>query len=59
MSLSSGSYIVSQATLVGLINRRLLFLLLYFNAAVFSGKSKRSYDADAPVLENVYLLLDK
>ena len=47
MSLSSGSYIVSRATLVGLTgdcNRLLLLLLLlYFNVAVFSVKSKRFY----------------
>ena len=47
MSLSSGSYIVSQPTLVGLTGD--CYCCCYILMQLFS----------APVLENVYLLLDK
>ena len=51
MSLSSGSYIVSQAALVGLTGDCYCccYILLYILQST----------GDAPVLENVYLLLDK
>ena len=66
MLLSSGSYMVSQATLVGLTGdcyccvSYTLITVVIFHAAVSRVKSKHvKSTVDAPNLENVHLLLDK
>ena len=68
MLLSSGSYMVSQATLVGLTGdcyccvsfTLILYYHVIFHAAVSSVKPKHEKSTvDAPNLENVHLLLDK
>ena len=66
MLLSSGSYMVSQATLVGLTGAYYccvsytLITVVIFHAAVSRVKSKHvKSTVDAPNLENVHLLLDK